>query len=71
MFNTFINTFYNICRREKQMSKVYKKRLIRPLLKAQDKLNKPDKYNSTNTTSHSSPERLSQQYDIVSFLIKS
>lgn len=53
----------DLIRREKQMSKVYKKRLIRPLLKAQDKLNKPDKYNSTNTTSHSSPERLGQQYD--------
>ncbi|VVC32600.1 Hypothetical protein CINCED_3A018076 [Cinara cedri] len=48
--------------REKQMSKVYKKRLIRPLLKAQDKLNKQDKSDST-TTSPSSPERLSQKYD--------
>lgn len=49
------------------MSKVYKKRLIRPLLKAQDKLNKQDKSDST-TTSLSSPERLSQKYNAVSLL---
>lgn len=50
------------------MSKVYKKRLIRPLLKAQDKLNKQDKSDSTTTTttSPSSPERLCQKYDSVS-----
>lgn len=47
------------------MSKVYKKRLIRPLLKAQDKLNKQDKYDST-PTSPSSPEKCSQKYDAVS-----
>jgi len=46
------------------MSKVYKKRLIRPLLKAQDKLNKLNKSDST-TTSPSSPERLCQQFDSV------
>ncbi|XP_001944586.2 mitogen-activated protein kinase kinase kinase 13 isoform X5 [Acyrthosiphon pisum] len=52
----------DLIRREKQMSKVYKKRLIRPLLKAQDKLNKLNKSDST-TTSPSSPERLCQQFD--------
>ena len=46
------------------MSKVYKKRLIRPLLKNQDKLNKQDKSDST-TTSPSSPERLGQKFDSV------
>jgi len=46
------------------MSKVYKKRLIRPLLKAQDKLNKLNKSDST-TTSPSSPESLCQQFDSV------
>lgn len=46
------------------MSKVNKKRLIRPLLKAQDKLNKQDK--SDSTTSPSSPERLCQKYNAVS-----
>lgn len=46
------------------MSKVYKRRLIRPLLKAQDKLNKQEKFDST-TTSPSSPERLCQKYDSV------
>lgn len=50
------------------MSKVYKKRLIRPLLKAQDKLNKQDKSDST-TTSPSSPERLCQKYDSVNISI--
>jgi len=48
------------------MSKVYKKRLIRPLLKAQDKLNKQNKSDST-TTSPSSPERLCQKFDSVCF----
>lgn len=48
------------------MSKVYKKRLIRPLLKAQDKLNKQNKSDST-TTSPSSPERLCQQFDSVCY----
>ncbi|XP_022168436.1 mitogen-activated protein kinase kinase kinase 13-A isoform X3 [Myzus persicae] len=52
----------DLIRREKQMSKVYKKRLIRPLLKAQDKLNKQNKSDST-TTSPSSPERLCQKFD--------
>lgn len=47
------------------MSKVYKKRLIRPLLKAQDRLNKQDKSESTTPTSPSSPERISQKYDTV------
>lgn len=47
------------------MSKVYKKRLVKPLLKAQDKLNKQDKSEST-TTSPSSPERLFQKSDTVS-----
>jgi len=47
------------------MSKVYKKRLIRPLLKAQEKLNKLDKSDSTTTTSPSSPERLCQKYEAV------
>lgn len=51
-------------RREKQMSKVYKKRLIRPLLKAQDKMNTQNKSDST-TTSPSSPERLCQKIDSV------
>lgn len=46
------------------MSKVYKKRLIRPLLKAQDKLNKQNKSDST-TTSPSSPERLCEKIDPV------
>lgn len=48
------------------MSKVYKKRLIRPLLKAQEKLNKQDKSESTTPTSPSSPERLCHKYDTVS-----
>lgn len=48
------------------MSKVYKKRLIRPLLKAQDRLNKQDKSDSSPTTSPSSPERLCQKLDAVS-----
>ncbi|KAL5240114.1 hypothetical protein ACI65C_007524 [Semiaphis heraclei] len=52
----------DLIRREKQMSKVYKKRLIRPLLKAQDKLNKQNKSDST-TTSPSSPERLCEKID--------
>ncbi|CAH1709880.1 mitogen-activated protein kinase kinase kinase 13-A isoform X3 [Aphis gossypii] len=53
----------DLIRREKQISnKVYKKRLIRPLVKAQDKLNKQNKSDST-TTSPSSPERLCQQID--------
>ncbi|XP_025417124.1 mitogen-activated protein kinase kinase kinase 13 isoform X2 [Sipha flava] len=52
----------DLIRREKQMSKVYKRRLIRPLLKAQDKLNKQDKFDST-TTSPSSPEKLCQKYN--------
>lgn len=60
-----INVYFNN-RKEKQKSKVYKKRLIRPLLKAQDKLNKLDKPGSTTTTSPSSPERLCQKYDTVS-----
>lgn len=47
------------------MSKVYKKRLIKPLLKAQDKLNKQDKSDSSPITSPSSPERLCQKYDAV------
>jgi len=48
------------------MSKVYKKRLIRPLVKTQEKLNKQDKSDSTTTTtSPSSPERLCQKYETV------
>lgn len=53
-------------RREKQVSKGYKKRLIRPLLKTQDKLNKQDKSDSTPVTTPSSPEGLCQKYDVVS-----
>ncbi|XP_050419644.1 mitogen-activated protein kinase kinase kinase 13 isoform X2 [Adelges cooleyi] len=53
----------DLIRREKQMSKVYKKRLIRPLLKAQDRLNKQDKSSLSTTTSPSSPERVFQEYD--------
>jgi len=47
---------------------VYKKRLIRPLVKAQDKLNKQNKSDST-TTSPSSPERLCPQIDSVCVII--
>lgn len=57
--------YFCYARREKQMSKVYKKRLIKPLLKAQDKLNKQDKSDSSPITSPSSPERLCQKYDAV------
>jgi len=53
----------DLIRREKQMSKVYKKRLIKPLLKTQEKLDKQDKSDSTTTTLPSSPERLCQKYD--------
>lgn len=55
-------------RREKQVSKVCKKRNIRPLLKTQDKLNKQDKSDSTPVTTPSSPERLCQKYDVVSII---
>lgn len=49
------------------MSKVYKKRLIRPLLKAQDKLNKQDK-SISSTTTPSSPEKNMQEYTDVNFI---
>lgn len=62
----FFTIKYFFIRREKQISKVYKKRLIRPLLKAQDKLNKQDKSDSTSVTTPSSPERLCQKYDVSS-----
>ncbi|XP_050538049.1 mitogen-activated protein kinase kinase kinase 13-A isoform X2 [Daktulosphaira vitifoliae] len=51
----------DLIRREKQMSKVYKKRLIRPLLKTQDKLNKQDRSISFTTTTPSSPEKNIQE----------
>lgn len=49
------------------MSKVYKKRLIRPLLKTQEKLNKQDKSDSTNSILQSSPERLYQKCTVSIF----
>lgn len=49
------------------MSKVYKKRLTRPLSKTQDKLNKQDKSDSTNNILQSSPEGIYQKYNVSIF----